>query len=220
MVDIYSQFKDFKAFEVTFENKQGELQKIFCTVKNIENDSMILDSDNKKNKNIFADVGNELKLYIYTENGIYSASSKVLKVDKGLIKTEYFIDYPTNSKHSQRREYFRADMNVSFQMTVSPKEESAEPIIIDSITRNICGKGLSYVSDNPFPEHEHINVTLFFNERAITTNATFVYSKQIVMGNHPKFINAFAFNSISQKDIDYIVKKCFVHQLEVRKRQL
>ncbi len=219
MVDFYNQFKDFKAFEVVILREGKELQKIFCNVKSIENNNIKIVANNEKNKNIFASTGDNLKLYIYTENGIYSANSKVLFVGKGILNTEYLIAYPTQSKHSQRREYFRADLDVNFIMNVKTKDKPQNVLVIDSKTKNICGKGMSYISDEPFPEYDSIEINLFFNEKTINTQATFVYYKQIIVGNHPKFLNAFAFNNISQKNIDFIVKKCFLHQLDLRKKQ-
>lgn len=221
MADIYDQFKDFKSFEVTFYNDNNELQKIFCNVKSIENSSIVIDADNAQNHNVFAKVGDDLKLYIYTENGIYSATSKVLLAKKGVFATEYIISYPANSKHSQRREYFRADLNVKFKMNVSAPLGSGTDagFVFESDTRNICGKGMSYIADNPFPEYDVITLDLFFDEKTINTMAKLVYSKQIVVGNKPKFIHAFTFTNIFSKDIDFIVKKCFLHQLDLRKKQ-
>lgn len=218
MVDIYNQFRDFKSFEVVFLNENGEPQKIFCTVKSIENNSIVLDANNQQNKDVIAKVGDELKLHIYTENGIYSATSKILLVDKGILKTEYIIAYPANSKHSQRREYFRADLSVDFKMKVITGDPDEADFIVDSKTRNICGKGMSFVFDRDFSDYNSIEINLFFKERTINTYATLVYSKQIIQGTRPKFILAFTFNNISGKDIDFIVKKCFLHQLDLRKK--
>lgn len=219
MVDIYNQFKDFKAFEVVFTDKDQQQQTLFCTVKSIENDRIVLDSNNQSNNNIFADADDELKLYIYTENGIYSATSKVLTVSKGLVNTEYVISYPANSKHSQRREYFRADMPVDFQMRITSDTPGKDSVVIKGTTRNICGKGMSYVSGEHFPTYSSIDLHLIFPDKTVDTTATFVYAKQIVVGSHPKFVYAFVFNNISQKNIDFIVKKCFLHQLDLKKRQ-
>lgn len=215
MVDIYNQFKDFKSLEVVF-SKNGVPQKIFCSVKSIENDRIILDANNHENKDVYAIIGNELKLHIFTENGIYSAVSKVLNVKKGLLVTEYEIAYPIKSKHSQRREYFRADMHIDFKMDILSNEDN---ISIEDKTANICGKGMSFVSDKPFPEFDSIGVELVFKEKIIATTASLVYSKQIVVCNRPKYIHAFTFTSISQRGIDFIVKKCFLHQLKLRKKQ-
>lgn len=219
MVDIYGQFKDFKSFEVSFYNDKNELQKLFCNVKSIENNSIIIDANNQHNKNIFAEVGDELKLYIYTENGIYSATSKILLVNKGVFSTEYIIAYPVNSKHSQRREYFRADLKINFKMNVILSQNSSQPLVIESNTKNICGKGMSFVSDKEFPEYDTITIDLLFDERKISISTKLVYSKQIDAGKRPKFIHAFTFTNISHKDIDFIVKKCFLHQLDLRRKQ-
>lgn len=218
MEDIYNQFKDFKAFEVVFLDQDNKPQKLFCTVKSIETTSIIIDANNKDNENIFAQIGDDLKLHIYTESGVYSASSKVLRADKGILNTEYEIAYPTNSKHSQRREYFRADLDVTFKMNILINEQTKENFLIDAKTRNICGKGMSFIYDQDIEKYDDIDIELFFNEKSINSKARLVYSRQIVQGNHPKFILAFTFSTISTKDIDFIVKKCFLHQLELRRK--
>lgn len=218
MVDIYDQFKDFKAFEVVFLDQESKPQKLFCTVKSIETSSIIIDANNKENENIFAELGDELKLHIYTENGVYSATSKVLRADKGILNSEYEIAYPTNSKHSQRREYFRADLGVEFKMKIIIDKKTGESLNVDAKTRNICGKGMSFTFDRDIENYDDIEIDLFFNEKSINTKAKLVYSKQVVTGNHPKFILAFTFTTIPAKDIDFIIKKCFLHQLELRRK--
>lgn len=218
MADIYDQFKDFKSFEAVFSDKEKQPQRLFCTVKSIENNRIILNASNKENKNIFAEEGTELKLHIYTENGIYSAISKVLLATKGIVNSEYIISYPANSKHSQRREYFRADLAVHFIMTIA-LDSHGKVFTIDSNTKNICGKGMSYISDMPFPDYNMVDIELLFKERSVRTFANLVYSKPIIIANKPKYIHAFSFTNISPTNIDLIVKKCFLHQLDLRKRQ-
>lgn len=221
MVDIYNQFKDFKAFEVVFTDENSQPHKLLCNVKSIENDRILLDSNNEDNSNVFAEVGDDLQLHIYTENGIYSAISHVISMTKGLVITEYVIAYPVNSKHSQRREYFRAEIKLAFVLVGYKNDNHTEPdFVIDGETKNICGKGMSYISDKSFPEYDKLDLELIFNEKRVKTTATLVYSKRIIIDNHPKFIHAFTFTSISQSNIDFIVKKCFLHQLELRKRKI
>ncbi len=218
MVDIYEQFRDFKSFEMTFTDGNGEEQKLFCNVKSVDNRALIIEADNKLNKKVHADVNDELKLHIYTDNGIYSADSKVLEVTKQDKSTEYVINYPSNSKHSQRREYFRAELTVDFSMDIKLPEDSGANKLINATTKNICGKGMSYVADKPFCEYDSIKLDLLIEEKEIKTSARLVYTKQIVVNNRPKYIHAFTFIDISQKDIDFIVKKCFLFQLEMRKK--
>lgn len=218
MLDFYKEFRDFKAFEIRFTDSGSEESKIFCKIKSIENNALVVDADNILNKNVLAKVADELRVYIYTENGIYAAVSKVLSIVKGTSHTEYVIEYPKSCKHSQRREYFRADLNVDFNLEITQKDSEKEPIHIEGKTKNICGKGMCYISNKPFPEHESVEVVLHFPEKEVKTMATFVYSKQIGQGSHPKFINAFAFTTIKTRDIDLVVKKCFLYQLDLRKQ--
>lgn len=219
MEDIYNQFKEFKSFEVVFIDSMGNPQKIFCTVRSIANDNLVIDSNNEKNKNVLADVDTELKLHIYTENGIYTATSKVLSLEKGLIHTEYTITYPVNSKHSQRREYFRADLMIDFKMDVVTKDTN-ESFVVNAKTKNICGKGMSFVCEKEFSKDDSIQVELKFEERIIKTSASVVYSKQIDFDMRTRYLLAFNFIDISDKDVDFIVKKCFLHQLALRKKQV
>lgn len=218
MVDLYNQFKDFKSFEVVFFDKEKRLQKLFCSVKSIENNSVVLDVNNERNKNIFAEVGDDLKLYIYTETGIYSAASKVLLLTRGLVSSEYVIAYPANSKHSQRREYFRAAMPVKFKMEITSDYDQSEPIIIESQVRNICGKGMSYISDTLFPDYDSIRVELYFDDRRIKTTADLVYTNTTIINSRQKFIHAFTFPTINKKNVEFIIKKCFLFQLDTIKK--
>jgi c-di-GMP-binding flagellar brake protein YcgR len=218
MKDIYNEFKDIKAFEVVFLDEEGNHKKIFCDFKkSIDNEFLLVSANNESNKN-FAEADTELKLHIYTENGIYSASSKILEAVKGNKNTEYTIIYPDNGKLSQRREFFRADWSVLFKMDIITNKKKDEKISINSKTKNICGKGISFIYDSEFPKYDEINVELILDEKNIKTNASLVYSKKISSGTCPKFIHAFNFTNISTRDIDFIVKKCFLYQLELRKK--
>lgn len=219
MVDIYNLYSDFKILEVAFKSKDNTLNKLICTVKSIENDRLVIAANNKKNKDVFAEVGVDLKLYIYTDNGIYSSDSKVLELFKGSFTTEYTISYPTQSKHSQRREYFRADIHVDFVMKVVTDNEQDEVDTISGKAKNICGKGLSFLSKKPFPAYDSIDVRLLFPDKSILTSAELVYSRPTQVNNKLMFIHAFTFTDISRYDIDYIVKKCFLFQLDHKKKQ-
>lgn len=218
MVDIYNQFRDFKSIEVVFRDSSTLLQRILCSVRSIENNSIILYAKHAKNNNIVANVGTDIQLHIYTENGIYSSDSKVLLADKGLLGTEYVITYPAHSKHSQRREYFRAEIPVKFKMHIYTDDNFQESIPLDAVTKNICGKGMCFVSNKPFPTYSLLELELYFSEKAIKTSAELVYTKAITINDKQRFIHAFTFTDIENKNIEFIIKKCFLYQLDLRKR--
>lgn len=219
MLDIYNQFKDIKSFEISFTDKYKEIQTLFCSVKSIESSNIVVDVNRKQNRNITASEGDELKLHIYTEGGVYSAASVVLEANQGVINTEYVISYPANSKHYQRREYFRAEMAIDAKIAVLTDAAHSQDFIIDVKTKNICGKGMSYVSDLPFLEHDAIGISLLFKDKTIDTFAKLVYTRELLVNYQTRYVHAFSFKTISQKDTDYIVKQCFLHQLELRKKQ-
>ncbi len=109
---------------------------------------MIIEADNKLNKKVHADVNDELKLHIYTDNGIYSADSKVF----GGFKTRQIdrIRYrlPSIANISTPRVVLRADLTVDFKMDIKLPDGSNK--LVSATTKNICGKGMSYVADKPF----------------------------------------------------------------------
>lgn len=218
MEDFYNQIKSFKSFEVVFESKDHQSQKILCSILSIENNCIVLETDDRRHNNFIATPNDELTIYMYTASGIYSGNVTLLSYKKRLTTTEYVISYPENTKHSQRREFFRADMVIDFRMEIETKDFPGTYMVVQAKTRDICGKGMSYISDKPFPDPTSICINLYFTEKTVETHARLVYSKQILVGNHPKYLQAFTFTDISQKSIDFIVKKCFLYQLECRKR--
>lgn len=218
MVDLYNHFKDFKSFEATFFDKNHELHKLSFTVKSIDGKRIVLSANNQKSKNVFAHPRAELKLIIYSDSGVYTGSSKVIHVSKGLFSTEYIITAPANSKHSQRRQFYRAEISIPFKLKCLKDKQSLESFIIEAKTKNICAKGLSYYSDSIVPDHESCELELFFKERKIRTSAVHVYTTQVQFGNRSKYIHAFSFDTINNKDMEFITKKCFLHQLHLIKR--
>ncbi len=219
MLDIFKQFKDFKAFEIIFHAEDNTPKRLICRLQGIENDRIIVHVDNNKNHNVFAKVNDSVQMNIYTELGVYSASSKVLSIDKELTITKYEIELPEYSRHSQRREYFRADINVKFLMNVT--NMSNKTISIKGQTKDICGNGMSYISDEAFSNYSNIDLALFFDNRTVNLKVDLVYSRpQIVNSVCTKFINAFTFSEIAEKDIDFIVQQCFLYQLKLRKKAL
>jgi c-di-GMP-binding flagellar brake protein YcgR len=218
MLDIFKQYKDFKAFEIVYYNEDKQPHKILCTLQNIEDDRIVVHADIKKNHSAYARLGDDVQMNIYTELGVYSSMSKILSVEKRTTLTEYVLAYPQYSRHSQRREYFRADIAIKFEMQVTTLENRV--FNITGVTKNICGNGMCYISDKSFSGYSDIKLRLLFEKKAIDIGAELVYSRpQIINNVCTKFINAFTFNEISEKDTDFIVQQCFLHQLKLRQKR-
>ncbi len=240
MADIYSQFKEFKLFEVSFTDNIGKVNQLPCSIYSVEGDIMILLVKNDKNIPK-AKVGDLLHLRIFLDSGVYTATSNVLEINENSTDIEYSIDVPTDTKHSQRREYYRTDMPVDIEITISDNDKNDienvkadtpvdveidihsqnEHTVITGKTKNISGKGMCFVSDKNIEQSDAstISILLKFEERIITTEAKLVYTKEFVNSyGDTIYLHAFSFTNIHQHDIDFIVKKCFLHQLELRKQ--
>ena len=218
MHNVYDKIENIKLFEISFTDNKGVLQQLVCSVKFIEKESIILIANNQQNKYVFAKAGNEINVYIYTELGVFTAVSKIIQSFEGVINTEYIITYPEESKHFQRREYFRVEMAIDTNITIITESPELNDLIIYSKTKNISGKGMSYVSKSHIPDFSEIVVELFFPEKVITTLATPIYYRKIKHYYQPKLVHGFNFINISQRDTDFIVKQCFLRQLELRKK--
>ena len=209
MPDIFEEYKNLKSFEIEFFD-EVYLQRIMCKIRNIEPDRMLVVSENSKTGEVKPKVGTNLTLNVYSENGIYSSLSHVLDVYEEDNITVYAISYPTQNKVNQRREYFRADLNIPYTMTVLRKGKED---IIEGETVNICGKGVCIKTNKPFLPYNEIHLVLNFKKKVINTDAEYVYSRTVVENGRPVFHHAFVLTTIEQADIDFIVGQCFLYQL-------
>lgn len=209
MADIFEEYKNLKSFEVEFFD-EVYMHRIMCKIRNIEPDKMLIYSEDSKTGDIKPRVGSNLTLNVYSENGIYNSIARVLDVkeDNGL--TIYSITYPAQNKVNQRREYFRADLKIPYIMTV---ERNGKTDILEGETVNICGKGVCIKNSKPFLPYNKINLTINFKNRAINTEAEYVYSRTSSENGRPIFLHAFMLTTIEQRDIDFIVGQCFLYQL-------
>lgn len=203
MQDIFYNYKNFKSVIMGFIDGNFSQQKFICSIDSVDAEFIVLSIDIDEEKK-FPVVGEEIILNVYSDEGIYTANSKILKKIVSETQIFYTISYPVNCKHSQRREYFRAKLHIPFVITVDNNQK------ISGVTKNICGKGICYNSYKPFPLYENsLKIDMDFEGRIISTFAELVYSKTLVEDNKPKFVHAFTLTTISNDDVGFIVDKCF-----------
>lgn len=219
MQDIYNQIKSIKSLEFSFTDSHGVLQKIVGSIKLVENEHIIIIANIRRNKKKFAKSGNEINVYIYAENGVFKAVSKIIDVFIGVASIEYVISPLEKSQHFQRREYFRERMSIEANITMITKSPQLNDYMIFTKTRNICGKGMSFVSDYVISDCDLIIVELHFPEKTIAAVAIPIHYQKMKYYGKSKIIHGFSFIDIEQKDIDFIVKKCFLHQLKMLKNK-
>ena len=182
------------------EIKIGE-ERHFCTIYYVENDEIT----------VFLDTGKdlpecEIEINIYAPDGIYNAKSEILSGNYLGEKVFYKLSFPTNIKHSQRREYLRADIETPFHLLIKDGDE--KPIMVESITKNICAKGLCFVSDRLITSYSKLSVEMLLNGKMVKTGAELVWSNPVRMDNTFKFMTALTFVDISKEDMDFVAKEC------------
>ena len=148
----------------------------------------------------------EIEINIYAEDGIYNATSRILSSNYLNETTFYMLSFPSNIKHSQRREYLRADIQTDFALTIEFEGTQVDKII--ATTKNICAKGLAFVADKQMSAYTKLEVDLFLAGKEIKTAAELVYSNPIRVDNTFKFLTAVTFTTISKEEMNFITLQC------------
>ena len=217
MSDIYQNYDEFKKFEIVYRGSDSETHKIRGKVHSIGDSSITIYSSIEKQHAVQLPDGTMVKVYVYTENGVYYADSSVISTAKDEKYVVYMLTYPVNNQHSQRREYFRADMRVPVTVSVVRNVLTGSRDVFTVDSKDICGNGISFVVEDEIKNYEDIVLTIQFSDKIIETNARIVYSKSKEIRGMKYYTYALTFTNITAENTDYIVKKCFLHQLKLKK---
>lgn len=176
-------------------------ESYFCTIYYVENDEITVFLDS------ITDLPErEVEINIYAQDGIYNAKSTILSSNCLGEKVFYKLAFPTNIKHSQRREYLRADIETEFYLKI--EDQDADVQEIRSITKNICAKGLCFVADKLITAYTNAYIEIYLKGTTIKTHAELVYANPVRMDNTFKFMTAFTFTDIPKEQMDFIAKEC------------
>ena len=195
-MDKYSFLKPSNKLEIIVDNKS-----YFCTIYYVENEKLTVFFDKQTEL-----PEKEIEINIYSQDGIYNATSRILSSNYLNETTFYMLSFPSNIKHSQRREYLRADIEADFAMKVMFDGQEFEKII--STTKNICAKGLAFVADKQMGAYTELEIALFLAGKEINTKAELVYCTPIRIGNSFKFLTAVTFTNISKEEMNFITLQC------------
>lgn len=192
----YSFLKPSNKLEIKVDD-----QSYFCTIYYVENEEITVFLDSVTDL-----PEKDVEINIYAQDGIYNAKSTILSSNCLGEKVFYKLTFPTNIKHSQRREYLRADINAEFCLVVEEIGEESKKI--SSVTKNICAKGLCFIADHLITTYKNIYVEIYLKDEVIKTHAELVYANPIRMDNTFKFLTAVTFTDISKDKMDFIAKEC------------
>lgn len=216
MYDIYQRYDEFKNFEIVFKGYDDEIHKVKGKVHAIESSNIVVYASLKNNKFVDIPEGSSVNVYVYTESGIYYSNSKVLFAEKDTNHMIYTLTYPTNSKHSQRRKYFRADMTVPVTVKIVKDILTGISETWNVRSHDICGNGVSFLAEKEIKNYEDIFLAIEFPEKTIETSARLIYTRPKEIRGKEYYMNALTFTNISPRNIDFIVKKCFLYQLRLK----
>lgn len=192
----YSFLKPSNKLEIKVDN-----QNYFCTIYYVENEEITVFLDSVTDL-----PEKEVEINIYAQDGIYNAKSAILSSNCLGEKVFYKLSFPTNIKHSQRREYLRADIKAEFCLII--EEAGEEPQKICSVTKNICAKGLAFIAEHLITSYSNIYVEIYLKDEVIKTHAELVYANPVRMDNTFKFMTAVTFTDIPKDKMDFIAKEC------------
>jgi c-di-GMP-binding flagellar brake protein YcgR len=196
ILEKYRFLKPSNKLEIIVDNKS-----YFCTIYYVDNEKLTVFFETQTEL-----PEKEIEVNIYSEDGVYNATSRIISSNYLNETTFYMLSFPSNIKHSQRREYLRADIETDFSLSVFLDGTEVEKIV--SKTKNICAKGLAFIADRQMSAYSSLNVDLFLEGKIISTNAELVYSIPLRVNNTFKFLTAVTFTTISKEEMNFITLQC------------
>ena len=195
-MENYSFLKPSNKLEIILDGKS-----YFCTIYYVENDKLTVFFEKQTQL-----PEKEIEINIYAEDGIYNATSRILSSNYLNETTFYMLYFPSNIKHSQRREFLRADIETDFSLTLRLDGTEVDKIV--SITKNICAKGLAFIADRQMSAYTDMEAELYLEGKIIRTHAELVYSNPVRVDNTFKFLTAVTFTDISKEEMNFITLQC------------
>ena len=203
MVDFFIFIKEQQRVEIILDNEK----RIYGIIMSVIGDKVTIVTEQKINlaKNT------PLEINTYSENGVYSGISKVLDFRWEYKKRTIVAMYPIEIKHSQRREYLRANIQADFELLITNEDKTQT---ITGTTKDICGKGLSFYLDKPLSQFSKYSVKIKLKNREIQSSCQHVYTKVAINNGKPQFINAFVMTGITMDDTKFIIDECMNYHLK------
>ena len=203
MVDFFIFLKEQQRVELILDGDR----RIYGVISSVIGDRVTVVTEQKINLN----KNQSVEINTYSENGVYSGLSKIIDFKWEYKKRIIVIGYPKEIKHSQRREYLRANIKAKIELTVINEEETS---LIKAETKDICGKGISFYYDKPLSQFSKYNVKIKLKSREIVSSCQLVYTRVVIVEMKPKFINAFVLTGITVDDTKFISDACMEFHLK------
>ena len=207
MVDFFIFLKEQQKVELILDSDR----RIYGVVTSVIGDRVSISTEQK----IILKENMPIEVNTYSDNGVYSGQSMVIDYKWEYKKRVIIIEYPKEIKHSQRREYLRANIETDFELFItSGEDENKKESKIIGKTRDICGKGISFYYTKPLSQFSQYSVKIILKGREIFSKCRLVYTKVSIVKGKPLFINAFVLTGITLDDSKFITDECMSFQLK------
>ena len=203
-----------KKFEIIKHRLDGGRERYVSHFLSIEPEFYIIATPEYDGRRYELTVGKEINLYIYASNGVYSAMSKVL--DVGLHSSR--ISLLSNIQQSQRREFLRVSKRCRVDLKIHREGGSVD--CVSTLSVDLSGRGVGLLLDYPIGNYTKIELEISLDKQVIQTFAEFCHHRRIETTLGVKYRTGLMFISVTDKDIDAIVKECLLFQLQEKKRML
>lgn len=214
--DLLTDSSDVKFAKLLFNKGTDDALSFNCIIRNVAREYVNFAGMSDYSDQV--ELGAPIDIRIYSTNGVVAAEATLLKIFKAGTTPIYTTTVPVTYEHTQKRAYYRADMHLPITLlTVLPNGTTKQ---INATTKNISGRGLCFISlDKDFPEYFSITINIKFKDRFIVTTADYVYTNPVKYKDTTLYIHAFNFTGIEPHDINFIVRECFMFQIDKQKHK-
>ena len=191
------------------ENANSNFLKVL--IKKITKDE--IHSLVKLKKDIIINTPQDVELGIATENGIYKAVTVLKQTEYEYPFLYLVLKTPENMQYYQNREYFRVKLKenatISFQTENDIKNVACETV-------DISANGVKCIIEKSIEFPEYVQMTLYFQNKNIKTNAKFIRIDE----DGDFYEVSFSFIDLKETDLDFISQICIKKQIQEKRKML
>ena len=187
--------------------------RFYCAFDRFEENSIFVGKPQNKHVQFNFPLGQMLDLYAYTRGGVFRLRCRL----KSYNGEKCELSLPISVDKIQRREFIR--VNIKTDVIIKPRP-STRIITIRTKTKNISAKGLNVVLDQDISNFANVDLEIIFPDRVIKTVAKIIKVKPIDIESRTYYSTSLMFLSITDKEINFIVKKCFEYEAAQRRKML
>lgn len=191
----------------------GGAVRFFSTFEKQTDTNIIISKPENKHLAFNCIPNQDVELYAYTNGGVFKLKCKFITC----LKNECLLSLPSSVDKMQRREYIRVELNIKTILTlISPDSKKT----IQATSKNISAKGIKLLLEEDVSKFSKIELRMLFEEGSISTVAQIIKIRPVEIGQKTYYSTSLMFITISEKEMSFIVKKCFEFEAAQRRKLL